>query len=278
MWGEKYEKRFEGFDSAFRKEYPVKTYRIKKSGENLEEILEKFIKPIILYTLERFKDKKGSWVSVNGTRIKEYSKEQLKEMYKESEIIILEYLIHLGVGVNLFITKTFNKSTIFIEDEFLDNLEINYQTYFNFSKKSDYDFFEKVYEPEINSYYKKPSKMYFKKISFENLDTIFENRELEIFVEDWRYPLEVEREIEVKINDKLVYYHNKEAKIKYKDNILNFIKEKLKENNKVDITVKTKKINKKMSFKIGDYLLFFDRIICRFIPSEVFEDLFEMNN
>ena len=136
MWGEKYEKRFEGFDSAFRKAYPVKTYRIKKSGENLEEILEKFIKPIILYTLERFKDKKGSWVSVNGTRIKEYSKEQLKEMYKESEIIILEYLIHLGVGVNLFITKTFNKSTIFIEDEFLDNLEINYQTYFNFSKKS----------------------------------------------------------------------------------------------------------------------------------------------
>lgn len=68
----------ENFDICRFKEYEVKSYHLDK---DFDIVLEDFIKPIILKKMEIYKNNKKSWISMNGTRLTGYNKEQLVDLY-----------------------------------------------------------------------------------------------------------------------------------------------------------------------------------------------------
>ena len=166
------ENKIENFDICRFKEYEVKSYRLDK---DFDIVLEDFIKPLILEKLEILKNlkiyenNKKSWLSMNGTRLTEYNKEQLVDLYKQSDLLILEYPLFLNNKTAIINFKNFNGSlggiTYFIKDEICEKFNIEYDNILEF-KKENKEQATRIYDRH-KIYYLENEKIF--KISYKNL-------------------------------------------------------------------------------------------------------------
>ena len=77
---------------------------------------------------------------MNGTRLTGYNKEQLVDLYRESDLLILEYPIFLENRLAFISSKKFGSSfsgeTYFIKDEICEKFNIEYDNILEFKKEN----------------------------------------------------------------------------------------------------------------------------------------------
>lgn len=297
------ENKIEKFDICRFREYEVKSYRLDK---DFDIVLEDFIKPLILEKLEILKNlkiyenNKKSWLSMNGTRITEYNKEQLVDLYKQSDLLILEYPLFLNNKTAIINFKNFNGSfsgtTYFIKDEICNKFNIEYNNILEFKEENKeqgtriYDR-HKIYYLENEKVFKISHKNLVKEVTLENLDTIINDECFkknfgirEIYIHNTFNERLKRTTVKVLINNKLVLYLNEEDKVKYQDDIANIIKKELKEKKEIELkriykypndTKITQDIEK---IKIGDYIVKDNFNDYKVFSKEIFEELYELTN
>ena len=289
----------ENFDICRFKEYEVKSYHL---DNDFDIVLEEFIKPFILKKLEIYKNNKKSWLSMNGTRLTGYNKEQLVDLYRQSDLLILEYPIFLENRLAFISSKKFGSSfsgeTYFIKDEICEKFNIEYDNILEFKKENkeqDTRIYDrtKEYYLENEKIFKISYKNLFKEVTLENLGTIINDecfkkkfgiREIYIHEAFNEFNERIKRRtVKLLINNKLVLYLNEEDKIKYQDDIANIIKKELKDKQEIELKriyeYKDKSSNQEIEkIKIGDYIIKDKFSSYKVLQKEIFEELYELTN